>query len=72
MTEYAFDDSLGTSVTIVNAMISVGVLEDHEKACKSLRHSSLRVSTLLQFIGLRYEDFAVLGQFCAKSITYCL
>ena len=22
--------------------------------------------------GLRHEDFAVLGQFCAKSITYCL
>ena len=22
--------------------------------------------------GLRHEDFAVLGQFCAKIITYCL
>ena len=26
----------------------------------------------MQFKGLRHEDFAVLGQFCAKIITYCL
>ena len=51
---------------------SMSTTEEEEEDEQITLESFLNVFPKRDLKGLRHEDFAVLGQFCAKIITYCL